>query len=70
MEVHLCHLDDPVDGSLVPTTITAIHSSAHHHTAVHPGEVKGYHADDGEPEEEDIASLPRLGGEGIITEKA
>lgn len=59
MEVHLCHIYNPVDGPLVPTT--AIHS-AHCCTAVHPCEVKGYHGDDGEPEEEDIASLPRLEG--------
>ena len=61
MEVHLCHIYNPVDSPLVPTT--AIHSApcpAHRCNAVHPCEVKGYHGDNGEPEKEDIASLPRL----------
>ena len=58
MKVHLCHIYNSVDGPLVPTTAI----SAHRYTAVHPCEVKGYHGDNGEPEEKDIASLPRLEG--------
>ena len=60
MEVHLCHAYDLIDGSFVITTLFI----ASHCGAVHPSEVKGYHTDDGEPEEETVASFPCLDGGG------
>ena len=53
MKVHLCHINNPVDGSLFPADSAP-------YDPIHPSQIKRDHTDDGEPEEEDVACLPCL----------